>query len=106
MAKPKRPRDPNQLAKLIVDISTGAVQESNPDTGKDPAAIARGRLGGLRGGRTRSKKLSRARENRSPGRPLAPAGRENSASVASQHHVSCLGQVIHRFQAFPGELST
>jgi hypothetical protein len=31
MAKhPKRPRDPNQLAKLIVDIATGQVEDREP----------------------------------------------------------------------------
>lgn len=56
----KRPRDPNQLAKLIVDIATGAVTEPDPSKGKDPAAVQRGRLGGLKGGRARAKKLSAA----------------------------------------------
>lgn len=27
MSKPKRPRDPNQLAKLVIDIATGEVEE-------------------------------------------------------------------------------
>ena len=45
MAKrPTRPRDPNQLAKLITDIATGEVEEA-PDT-RDPAAVAMGRKGG------------------------------------------------------------
>jgi hypothetical protein len=56
-----RPRDPNQLAKLIVDIATGAV-EDKPDSGlqssKDPAAVSLGRRGGLKGGKARAKKLS------------------------------------------------
>jgi hypothetical protein len=31
MAKnPKRPRDPNQLAKLIVDIATGQIEDREP----------------------------------------------------------------------------
>ncbi|HLE67888.1 MAG TPA: hypothetical protein VI730_12140 [Burkholderiales bacterium] len=58
MAAPKRPRDPNQLARLIVGISTGEIEDENPDAGKDPAAVARGRLGGLKGGRARHKSLS------------------------------------------------
>src|SRR5271166_1574143 len=29
---PKRPRDPNQLAKLIVDLATGTAIEENPET--------------------------------------------------------------------------
>lgn len=46
MTKPKRPRDPNQLAKLIVDIATGEVEDDNPDADKDPQAIERGSKGG------------------------------------------------------------
>lgn len=44
MAKPKRPRDINQLAKLITDIATGEAEEA-PDT-RDPAAVAMGSKGG------------------------------------------------------------
>jgi hypothetical protein len=29
-AHPKRPRDPNQLAKLIIDIATGEVDDREP----------------------------------------------------------------------------
>mgnify|MGYP000396837404 CR=1 FL=1 len=58
MANPKRPRDANQLAKSIVDLSTGEVEESNPDEGKDPVAVALGRKGGLKGGKARAKKLT------------------------------------------------
>lgn len=61
-SKPKRPRDPNQLAKLIVDLSTGEAEEPKhpepDDTGKDPAAVALGRKGGLKGGKARAKALS------------------------------------------------
>lgn len=56
--KPKRPRDTNQLAKLIVDIVTGETDESKTDDGKDPAAVALGRKGGLKGGAARAKKLT------------------------------------------------
>jgi hypothetical protein len=38
----KRPRDPAQLAKLIVDIATGEVEDREPtpeEQGKDPAAV-------------------------------------------------------------------
>lgn len=48
--KPKRPRDPNQLGKLIVDLSVGEADDSNnlPDeSGKDPAAVALGKKGGM-----------------------------------------------------------
>lgn len=56
--KPKRPRDPNQLAKLIADIATGEVTEPKADEGKDPAAVALGRKGGLKGGAARAKTLT------------------------------------------------
>ena len=45
----KRPRDPNKLAKMIVDIATGDVEDRAPtseDEGKDPAAVALGKKGG------------------------------------------------------------
>lgn len=58
MSKPKRPRDTNQLAKAIVDIATGQVEEENLDKGKDPAAVALGRKGGLKGGRARAEKMT------------------------------------------------
>ena len=58
MTNPKRPRDPNQLAKLIADIATGEVTETKTDDGKDPAAVALGRKGGLKGGDARAKKLT------------------------------------------------
>ena len=54
----KRPRDPNQLAKLIVDIATGEVEDTPEDSGKDPAAVALGRKGGLKGGRARAAKMT------------------------------------------------
>ena len=37
--RPRRPRDTSQLAKLIVDLSTGEAQDTDPNAGKDPAAI-------------------------------------------------------------------
>jgi hypothetical protein len=53
---PKRPRDPNQLAKAIVDIATGQAQ---PDVDTNPSAASQlGRLGGLKGGRARADRLS------------------------------------------------
>ena len=58
MSKPKRPRDANQLAKSIVDLTTGETEEVNPDEGKDPAAVALGRKGGLKGGKARAEKLT------------------------------------------------
>ena len=47
--KPKRPRDTNQLAKLIVDISTGYSTELSK-----PVEPQKGRAGGLVGGKARA----------------------------------------------------
>lgn len=56
MAKrPKRPRDVSQLAKLIVDISTGEAQDNAP---AESARAKAGRLGGAKGGSIRAKSLT------------------------------------------------
>ena len=54
----RRPRDPNQLGKLVVDIATGEVEDTAEDSGKDPAAVALGRKGGLKGGKARAAKMT------------------------------------------------
>lgn len=51
-------RDVNTLASRIVAEATG---EAPPDDGKNPAAVALGRLGGLKGGKARAEKLSAKR---------------------------------------------
>ena len=57
--KQARPRDTNQLAKSIVDIATREVDPAPIEaTVKNPAAVALGRLGGLKGGKARAAKLS------------------------------------------------
>lgn len=55
---PKRPRDTNQLAKRIVDISTGQFNENDTEDGKDPAAVALGRKGGKKGGKARAASMT------------------------------------------------
>lgn len=57
MSKPKRPRDPNQLAAAIVGLATGEIEEAQSQ-GKDPAAVSLGRRGGLKGGKARAESLS------------------------------------------------
>jgi hypothetical protein len=60
--KPRQPRDPNQLAKLMVDVATGAARlPADLSDGKNPAAVALGKLGGMKGGHARARKLSKAR---------------------------------------------
>lgn len=71
MQKKKLPRDSNSLAARIVAMSTGQDEpdlgtkpKSNeettrkPEREKNPAAVALGRLGGLKGGKARAEKLS------------------------------------------------
>lgn len=53
----KRPRDPIALAKLIGDIATGQVKDEIDDT-RNQAAVELGRLGGIKGGQARAKKLT------------------------------------------------
>jgi hypothetical protein len=62
--RPRRPRDTNQLAKLVVDLATGEKQDDDEQSEpavKNPAAVELGRLGGLKVGNARAAKLSPAR---------------------------------------------
>lgn len=54
----KRPTDPNELAKQLVDEATGEAPPFDPDEGKNPAAVALGRRGGLKGGKARAAKMT------------------------------------------------
>ncbi len=56
--KKKRPTDINQLAKMIVDEATKEPTPPEPAKEKNAAAVALGRLGGLKGGKARAEKLS------------------------------------------------
>ena len=61
IGKGKRPRDTNQLAKFIVDVTTGQVDLPDPNAGKNPTAREFGAMGGKKGGKARAKKLSPAK---------------------------------------------
>jgi len=54
----KRPRDVNELARRLVDEATGEAPPLDPDEGKDPAAVALGRKGGLKGGKARAANMT------------------------------------------------
>jgi hypothetical protein len=54
--RPKRPRDPNQLGKLIVDLSVGEASEATPVP--DSPAVEFARQGGLKGGQARAVALT------------------------------------------------
>lgn len=65
---PKRSRkknlDFNQLAKYIVDDATSEELLSKAiNEGKNPAAVLLGRLGGLKGGKARATKLTKAQRS-------------------------------------------
>jgi hypothetical protein len=61
MSTRQRPKDANQLAKMIVDMSTGEIPKEDPpvEREKNPAAVALGRLGASKGGQARAAKLGR-----------------------------------------------
>lgn len=52
-----RPRDPNQLAKMIVDIATGQVEDTVSEARRHPESV-RGRAGGIVGGVARAQGMS------------------------------------------------
>jgi hypothetical protein len=57
MAKhPMRPRDPNQLAKMIVDLASGEIVEERQEPLTPAQEFAR--LGGLKGGKARADALT------------------------------------------------
>lgn len=53
---PKRPRDPNQLAKAIIDIATG--DRDDTVSAKESSMTELGRSGGLKGGKARAAALT------------------------------------------------
>lgn len=58
---PKRPRDPNQLGKLIVALSTGEAKDGMPVP--DTPAVEFARMGGLKGGKARAAALTDKRKS-------------------------------------------
>lgn len=59
MTKKKKQSDINILAKQILEETTQEKNKKKPTKEKNPAAVALGRLGGLKGGPARAKKLSK-----------------------------------------------
>jgi len=54
----KKPADHQQLARRVLDA---VVPDAEPAKKKNPAAVALGKLGGLKGGKARAAKLSPAK---------------------------------------------
>ena len=57
--RPRRPRDPFQLAREVLRESIGDIPpKPDPDAGKNLAAVALGKLGGAKGGHARAAKMT------------------------------------------------
>jgi hypothetical protein len=65
-------QDLNERAFSIVQQITGGIPKPDPNEGKNPAAVALGRLGGLKGGKARAKRLS-ARQRKQSAKKAAAA---------------------------------
>lgn len=82
--KPKTRPDFNQLAARIVAEATGeAPKTPDPDAGKDPAAVALGRKGGLKGGPARAKAMTK--KARTASAKKAAAVRWGTRQKSSEH---------------------
>ena len=92
--RPKRPRDPNQLGKLIVDLATGERTEEKPAP-LTPTQEAR-RSGGKAGGRANSvgSFLVAIRHTTSPPSPVETARCRSSLSTTMVEAPSTLREQI------------
>jgi hypothetical protein len=70
-SKPKRPGTPHDftvIARRVVEQAIGEKLDGspldNPDEGKNPAAVALGKLGGAKGGKARAQALSPTKRSR------------------------------------------
>lgn len=64
-APKKKPaqKDPQQIARSILDAVVPDAEPKPAEPEKNPAAVALGRLGGLKGGRARAEKLAPAKRS-------------------------------------------
>jgi hypothetical protein len=78
MAKKKRPSDINIIAsRVVAEATQEPTNKAQPQ--KNPAAVALGRLGGLRGGPARARKLS-SKKRKEIAKKAAKARWEKSTS--------------------------
>lgn len=56
--RPRRPRDPNELAFQVFQEAIGEAPPPEPEPVKNPAAVALGKLGGAKGGAARAAKMT------------------------------------------------
>lgn len=62
MPEKRPPKDPNELAKYILDVSTGDAEKIEPPK-KNPHAQALSKLGASKGGKARKLQLSAKRRS-------------------------------------------
>lgn len=63
MPEKRPPKDANQLAKYIVDVTSGETEKIEPPK-KNPAAQALSKLGASKGGKVRAQTLSATRRRK------------------------------------------
>jgi hypothetical protein len=83
-SKRRNQLDPIELARKIVDQAVGDAPKEgppNPNEGKNPAAVALGKLGGSKGGKARAAKLTAA-QRRASARRAAQARWKNKGQTA------------------------
>jgi hypothetical protein len=90
---PKRSRtgkpDINQMASNMIDAIAGELpNEQTPETGKNPAAVALGRLGGLKGGKARAAKLSKRRKREIAHKAATARWRKRSLAPPKPHDIA------------------
>lgn len=71
MPEKRPPRDPNELAKYILDVTTGETEKIEPPK-KNPHAQALSKLGASKGGQARAQNLT-ARKRKQIARDAANA---------------------------------
>jgi hypothetical protein len=91
----KRPRDPAQLAKLMIVIASGEIEDRAAEPsieGKNPAAVSLGRRGGLKGGKARSEKLTPERRAETAWKVSLLATTERRARLGRERRIAATGQ--------------
>jgi len=80
----KTPRDPNQLAAFIVGLSTGEIKEEQKKETKNPAAVALGKLGGLKGGVARASSMTPERRKEIAQKAAAKRWEKKTAAAKAE----------------------
>jgi hypothetical protein len=83
-------KDPSEIARHVLDA---VVPDAEPKPEKNPAAVALGRLGGLKGGKARAEKLSAAQRKQiavNAAKRQEPA-RRNARDAGRRQHVDLDG---------------